>query len=37
MGFQAREQFSERENCWGLISVVAKLQLQHSETSGPAC
>jgi hypothetical protein len=36
-GCQAREQFSGRENCWELISVGAKLQLQFSETSGLAC
>ena len=37
VGCQAREKFSEWENCWGLIYVGAKLQLQCSEISGLTC
>jgi hypothetical protein len=36
VGFQAHEKFFDQENCWGLIFVGAKLQLQCSKTSGPA-
>jgi hypothetical protein len=35
VGCQVSEQFYGRENCWGLISLGAKMQLQCSETSGP--